>query len=64
MRKKDFGFYKDDGTEINPDLIFKPSLCVSCKKDNDPKKGIICTLTKADQQGEREFKCFAYEPKN
>ena len=24
------GFFRDDGTEINPDLIVKPSLCVSC----------------------------------
>ena len=31
-------FYDDDGTEINADLIPKPDLCVTCKKDNDQAK--------------------------
>ena len=26
-------YFDDDGTEINPDLIPKPDLCISCKKD-------------------------------
>lgn len=64
MNKKDFGFYKDGGTEINPDLISKPSLCVSCKKDGIASEEIACTLTRADQQGEQKFECFAYEPKS
>lgn len=63
MDKKDFGFYKDNGTEVNPDLISKPSLCVSCKKDDDLKEEITCILTRADQQGEKQFKCFAFEHK-
>ena len=58
-----FGFFRDDGTKINPDLIAKPSLCVSCPKDQDPNEEIPCTLTRADQQGEQEFECFAFEPK-
>lgn len=58
------GFFRDDGTEINPDLIAKPSLCVSCRKDDDPNEEIFCTLTRADQQGEEEFMCFAFEPKS
>ena len=57
------GFFRDDGTEINPDLIAKPSLCVSCRKDDDPNEEILCTLIRADQQGEEEFECFAFEPK-
>ena len=57
-------FYDDDGTEINPDLIPKPDLCVSCKKDNVPgKEEMLCTLNRADQQGEDEFYCDAYQPK-
>jgi len=61
--KQPFGFFRDDGTEINPDLISKPSLCVSCRKDQDPSEEILCTLTRADQQGEAEFECFTFEPK-
>ena len=57
-------FFDDDGTQINPDLIPKPDLCVSCKRDNLPgKEEILCTLTRADQQGEDEFYCEAYQPK-
>ena len=54
------GFFRDDGTEINPDLIAKPSLGVSCRKDDDPNEEIPCTLTRANQQGEEEFECFAF----
>jgi hypothetical protein len=58
-------FYDDDGTEINADLIPKPDLCVTCKKDDEPgKEEILCTLTRADQQGEDEFYCEAYQPKS
>ena len=58
------GIFDDDGNNINPDLIPKPSLCVSCKKDGIPgEEGILCVLTRADQQDEEEFQCYAYEPK-
>jgi len=57
-------YFDDNGTEINPDLIPKPDLCVSCRKDRSPgKEEILCNLTRADQQGEGEFHCEAYEPK-
>ena len=55
-------FYDDDGTEFNPDLIPKPSLCISCRRDGLREKEIFCNLTRADQQGEYEFICNAYEP--
>jgi hypothetical protein len=58
-----WGFFRDDGTEVNPDLIAKPSLCVSCRKDDDPNEAILCTLIRADQQGAQEFECFAFQPK-
>ena len=33
-------FYNDDGTEMNPDLIPKPDLCITCARDDVPgKKG-------------------------
>jgi hypothetical protein len=64
MTENTFGYFNDDGTEINPDLIPKPSLCVSCKKNNESgQKEIFCILTRADQQGEREFRCEDYQPR-
>ena len=54
-------YYDDDGTEVNPDLIPKPQLCLSCKKNDDPGEEILCNLTRLDQRNEPEFKCFAYE---
>jgi len=56
-------YFDDDGTELNPDLIPKPALCVSCAKDGDPNEEVLCSLNRLDQQGEAEFMCFAYEPK-
>ena len=55
-------FFQDNGSEINPELISKPALCLTCKKDNDPQEEILCILTRADQQDEAEFICGAYEP--
>ncbi len=56
-------FYDDNGTEFNPDLIPKPDLCISCKKDGlSEKEDVLCNLTRADQQGEDEFICEEYEP--
>jgi hypothetical protein len=54
-------YFHDDGTEFNPDLISKPSLCATCKKDNIPDQEIACNLTRMDQQGEDRFICFAYD---
>ena len=56
-------YFDDDGNEMNPDLVPKPSLCVSCAKDGEPTQEILCHLNRLDQQDEPEFKCFAYEPK-
>lgn len=56
-------FY-DGGTEINADLIPKLDLGVTCAKDSVPgKEELLCTMTLADQQGEDEFYCQAYQPK-
>ena len=54
-------YFDDDGTEVNPDLFPKPQLCLSCKKNEDQKEELICSLTRLDQRSESEFKCFAYE---
>ncbi|MDI9433570.1 MAG: hypothetical protein QM570_17790 [Planctomycetota bacterium] len=57
-------YMDDDGNELNPALIAKPDLCVSCAKDGDPNEEILCNLTRLDQADEDEFRCFAYEPKD
>jgi len=56
------GFFNDDGTEIDPELIPMPGLCLTCKKNNNPSEEILCILTRADLQEEDEFICFGYEP--
>jgi len=56
-------YFDDDGTEVNPNLIPKPTLCVACRNDDDPDELILCNLTRLDQRDESEFICFAYEPK-
>ncbi len=58
------GYFNDDGTEINADLVPKPGLCLTCKKDNaSGKEEILCTLTRNDQKDEDDFECGAFEPK-
>ena len=59
--KREARFYRDDSTEINPELVSKPSLCVTCKNDNNPDEEILCILTRDDQKGEVDFICDAYE---
>ena len=63
MAEKPMRFCDDDGTEINPDLISKPSLCASCAKNDDPTEELLCTLNRLDQREEAEFRCDAYVPK-
>jgi len=58
-----YGFFQDDGTPINPELVPKPSLCILCRKDDTPSEEIFCILTRVDQQGSPEFICDAFEPK-
>ncbi|NOZ63086.1 MAG: hypothetical protein GXO74_15655 [Calditrichaeota bacterium] len=59
------GFYLDDGTKIDPNLIAKPGLCVSCRLDDslDPEDEILCILTRIDQRDEADFQCGGYVPK-
>ena len=63
MSEKIHGFFNDDGTPMNPNIVPKPSLCVSCRHDDDPKQENLCALNRIDQQGEEDFKCDAYEKK-
>ena len=57
------GMFDDDGYEINPDSIKKPSLCLICLKNIDPdwEEELLCNLNRNDQPDEKEFKCGAFE---
>lgn len=46
-----------------PNLVPKPSLCVSCVKDEDSNEEMLCNLNRIYRQSESDFKCGAYEPK-
>lgn len=54
-------YFDDDGNELNPDLIPKPSLCLMCIHDDDPHEEILCNLNRFDQVNEEHFKCFAFK---
>lgn len=56
-------YFNDDGTKIEPDLVPKPSLCLTCKKDDSSSEEPMCILNRNDQIDEPDFKCGAYEPK-
>ena len=57
------GFFDDDGYEINSELIKKPSLCLICVNDDNPKEEMFCNMTRYDQTDEKEFICFAFQKK-
>lgn len=63
MTEKTHGYFKDNGTEFNPNLIPNASLCATCKKNDSPEYEVACNLTRADQE-EDIFICFAYESIN
>jgi hypothetical protein len=63
MMEDEMRFFDDDGTEINPDLVPKPSLCFSCKLDNDPNEETLCMINRMDTDDINEFECAAYEQK-
>ena len=63
MFKNPSRFFDNDGTELNPGLAAKPSLCTTCKKDDDPSQLNLCDLNRLDQKGEDEFQCGEYSQK-
>jgi len=59
-----FGLYNDDGTKIDPETVPKPSLCVTCRKDDEGgEEAILCLLNRNGQRDVPDFECGAYEPK-
>jgi len=63
MEEEINGFYNDDGTKINPDLIPIPGLCIICKsyQCDDWKENLLCMMNRHDQQNNDDFKCGAFE---
>ena len=58
------GVYDGDGTKIEPGTTPKPSLCVTCRKDDeDGEEQMLCLLNRNDQRDEPDFECGAYEPR-
>jgi hypothetical protein len=57
------GIFDDEGYEINPNMIIKPSLCLTCLKNYEPgpEDDILCNLTRYDQKNSENFSCHAYE---
>lgn len=56
------GIFDDDGYEIIPNHIRKPSLCLVCLNNSDPgpEDDILCNLTRQDQRKSENFICYAY----
>ncbi|MFQ5686891.1 MAG: hypothetical protein ACE5GV_09560 [Candidatus Scalindua sp.] len=55
------GYYDDNGEKLNPNLISKPDLCATCRKDEKENEEMLCNLNRLDQAGEKEFICYAYK---
>jgi hypothetical protein len=57
------GIFTDEGYEIDPNTIKKPSLCLTCVRDNshDWEDDVLCNLNRYDQRNSRKFKCGSYE---
>ncbi|HEY3323337.1 MAG TPA: hypothetical protein VGP72_22975 [Planctomycetota bacterium] len=57
--------FDDDGNELDPNLIVKPSLCVTCVNGDveDPEEDMLCLLNRWDQRNDEDFKCGQYVPK-
>ncbi|MBN2035430.1 MAG: hypothetical protein JW768_01690 [Chitinispirillaceae bacterium] len=61
LGKKSY-FFNKEGGEINPDLIEKPPLCLSCRKNDDPSEEVFCILNRMGQLDAEGFHCSAYQP--
>lgn len=53
-------YYDDDENPIDPTQILMSDLCLSCEKKDDSREKILCNLNRLDQQGNADFKCYAY----
>jgi hypothetical protein len=56
------GWFSDNGYEINRDTIKKPSLCLTCSKNNsdDWEDELLCDGVQYDQGKSDKFVCSSY----
>ncbi len=52
-------YFDDDANELNPNLIPKPQLYLSCTKNDKQSEELLCNLNRLDQQ--KEVECYVYE---
>lgn len=59
-------YFDDDGNELDPNLVSKPSLCVTCRQNesDDDMEEVLCNLTRLDWNGVDEFICHHYRPQS
>jgi len=62
--ESEFNFFSEDGAPLNPELLIKPGLCITCVNDEDELHSVLCTLNRFDQIDENEFICHAYRTNN
>jgi hypothetical protein len=55
------GFDMEEENFTGEELVEKPALCLSCRKDNDPQEEEMCLLTRMDSSEDEDFVCGAYE---
>ena len=55
------GFDAEEEKFPKEELVAKPALCFTCRKDNDPQEEEMCMLTRMDSVEGEEFVCGAYE---
>ncbi len=53
-------YYNDDGTELFPDRIPIPGLCLVCRLYHDADEEVVCNLTRLDQCDDPEFECHGF----
>ncbi len=56
------GFFRDDGTQVDPLTVHIPDLCLDCVSfmDEDRERNILCTLSRMSYDGKEEFICYAF----
>jgi hypothetical protein len=61
--RKISGIFDDDGYAIDPKTIKKPSLCLTCKRENSKnwEDDVLCNLSRNDKRNSKKFICGAYE---
>jgi hypothetical protein len=54
-------FFNKERGPLNADLIAKPPLCVSCRKNDDSSEEVFCILNRLGQEENDLFHCKAYQ---